>query len=269
MDNILRLFPQDKLDLLSETEEKEIFKKINDKARERILYAHIRLVVKICQKYQGYGLDLEDLVSEGCIGLFSAMDRFDENKGAKFSYYASFWIKQAIVRALSKQGRLIRLPAGITADFLNILKLYNIYKERGQEIPPKEETANKLKIPLQRVKNILGATEIFLRLDGPVSGSETNDRPSIEEIIEDKEATLPIERLVKAEKEVSLQKYLSKLSGREQIIIKERFGFESGREQTLREIAGRLNLSRERVRQIEARTIEKLKEMFDKETETQ
>lgn len=273
MNNILKAFPQDKLDLLSKEEEKKIFKNLKDcGARERILYSHVRMVVKLAKKYEGYGLDLEDLVSEGCAGLFLAMDHFDENKGAKFSYYASFWIKQAIIRGLAKHGRLIRLPAGITADFLNILKLFDTYEEKGKEHPSYKEVANKLKMPLQRVKNILDATKYLVFIDsqaGNESGNRSERDRLLGEAIEDKGAVLPIEKMEKEEREKALAKYISKLSERERVIIKERFGLIDGRGQTLREIAGKLELSRERVRQIEEQTLSKLKEMFDEETVTQ
>jgi RNA polymerase primary sigma factor len=265
MDNILKLFPQDKLQLLSKEEEEKIFENPTCEDRERIFLAHARLIVKFAKKYEGYGLDLEDLVSEGNIGLFKAIDHFDRKRGIKFSYYCSFWIKQRIIKALAKRGRLIRLPAGITSDFLNILKLYETYEMRGKENPSDEKVAAKLKIPLRRVKNILSATKNLVYIDSPVTGSTDGQRLTGESI-EDGECVLPFETIDKKEKLRSLEKYVRKLNIREQLIIKGRFGLADEGRQTLNQIAGGLKLSKERVRQIEAEIILKLKEMFHKES---
>lgn len=264
MDAILKLFNQEKLVNLTQDEEKSIFKKINDKTRERIVYAHARLVVKICRKYEGCGLDLEDLVSEGLTGLHRAIELFNPKKGIKFSYYCSFWVKQRVIKALSNQGRLIRLPPGITWDFLNILKYRASCEAKGRKNPSNEETAKKLKIPLGRVRNINNATRDFVYLDSPVKDYSQEDI-MFSSFIEDERAVLPFTSMAKENDLKVLSRCINKLNEREQLIIKNRFGLGDESEKTLQQLANRLKLSRERVRQIEEKTIWKLKEMFEEE----
>lgn len=266
MQDTLKLFNQNELQVLTESEEKNIFRKINSKSRERIIYAHARLVVKIAQRYEGCGLDLEDLVSEGFIGLLKAIDHFDPKRGAKFSYYCSFWVKQVIIKALANKGRLIRLPAGVTSDFLNILKFKS--SELGkQKSPTIEEISGELGLPLCRVKNIYNATRTVFRLDHPKEDSGSKNVASVGESIEDERATSPSMTAGETNDASLLLKYFNKLNKRERLIIANRFGLGGEEKWTLQKLSEKLSLSRERVRQIEEKTLLKLREMFEEDEE--
>lgn len=262
--NFLNLFPEGDMAFLSEREEVALFENLDCAAKEKILNSHVRLVVKLCRDYAGYGVDLEDLISEGCIGLYKAMNRFDHQKGARFSYYCVFWVKQAVINALANQSRQIRLPTGATIEYLKILKCIKAHKEEFAEEPPVKTIAKKTKISERRVAYIMVATRTLVSLNALISFDE--DERTFSDVIEDETNISPAETLEASDSVKRLNEFINRLTHRERIVLRNRFGLASGEEKTLAEIGKNLELTRERVRQIEAVAISKLKQMFKKGT---
>lgn len=260
--NILKMFQGEDANFLSQEQETFLFKNLDCNAREKILNSHIRLVVKLARDYSYYGLDLEDLISEGCVGLFRAIERFDCEKGARFSYYCTFWIKQSITKALADQSRTIRLPTGATTEYLKILKYIKEYKEKSTGQPSNEDISKGVGVSVNRVGYILDATRTSMSIDEPM---KDNDSRSVGEIIEDEKNVSPSKSIVWNDNLKLLKKFINKLNNREQYVINYRFGLEAYDEQTLAEIGQKLKITRERVRQIEDGAMKKLKIMFHKE----
>lgn len=261
-DNVLKMFSKEEMGFISREEEVGLFKRLDRAGRERLLNSHIRLVVKLAREYSGYGVDLEDLVSEGCIGLFRAIDRFDHTKGTRFSFYCVFWIKQAIVKALADQSRAIRLPTGATIEYLKILKFIKRYREAHAGEPSAQEIAESVDISANRVSYILAATEACISIHALVNGLEDT---AVYETIQDYRMVSPSTGAESADDVKMLRRFFNKLNKREQVVLSHRFGLFSNDEQTLAEIGGTLNLTRERVRQIEEESLLKLKNMLKKE----
>ena len=261
-ESVLKMFSEKDMVFISHEEEKGLFENLNCAAREKILNSHIRLVVKLAREYADYGVDLEDLVSEGCIGLFRAIDRFDPKKGARFSYYCAFWIKQFIIKALADQSRTIRLPTAAVTEYLKILSYCRKYREENAEEPTLQSISKGIGVAAHRVAYIQEATRTCVSIDMPLQDC---DNRTVGEVIEDEKNPSPSVTTERFDDIKILKKFISKLNRREQIVVNNRFGIISDEEETLAEIGKKLNITRERVRQIEEVAMEKLKSMFEME----
>jgi len=259
--NTLQLYLREigQVKLLTPAEEIVLAKRIkkgDEAAREHMIKANLRLVVKIARDYEGQGLPLLDLINEGNIGLMKGVERFDPTKGAKLSTYASWWIKQAIKRALSNQSKTIRLPDHVVDKLANIRRAEVKLHEILDRDPTDEELADFLNLDVRRVKIYRQASKAPVSLDAPLSD---DDSDQVSEIVADPNAVAPFERLVKETDTALLKEVLAGLTDREKAILAMRFGLNDGVEKTLEEIGKVFGVTRERIRQIESEALKKLR----------
>jgi len=250
--------------LLTPQEEVELaarIKKGDKKARERMIKANLRLVVKIAHDYENFGLPLLDLISEGNIGLMKAVERFDPAKGGKLSTYGSWWIKQSIKRALANQSKTIRLPVHLVDKISRMrktaLKLQEIF---GRE-PTDEELAEEMGMSVSRVAQMRTAAIRPASLDAPIGDDDTN---SFAEVVQDEAASTPYDNLEEKTVTAMLREMVKTLDERESTILCYRFGLDGGSEKTLEEVGERFGVTRERVRQIQNIALIKLRKMIEK-----
>lgn len=246
--------------LLSKDEELELAKKIetgDEVAKEQLIESNLRLVVSIAKKFSRIvGMDFLDMVQEGNAGLIKAAERFDYKKGFKFSTYATWWIRQAISRAVANQSRTIRVPVH-TMEILNKIKKFQILFEKEEGRPPTNlEISDNLNVPLERIDFILSSTKSPISLDVPVG--EEGDI-TIGGLIEDKGAVSPSTFTEQQDLQKQINKVLGNLTSKEETILRMRFGLNGYKQHTLEEVAKEFGVSRERIRQIEAKAIRKLK----------
>ena len=236
-------------------------KKGDKKAREQMIKANLRLVVKIARDYEGIGLPLLDLISEGNIGLMKAVERFDPKKGGKLSTYGSWWIKQSIKRALANQSKTIRLPVHLVDKISKMRRVaMKLQEELGRE-PTDEELADELDMTPTRVRQMRMAAIRPASLDAPIGDDESNN---FSEVVEDENAATPYEDLEDKTVSVMLQDMVKHLDDREATILRYRFGLDGGAEKTLEEVGEKFGVTRERVRQIQNLALRKLRKMIEK-----
>lgn len=249
------LTPQEEIELAAR------IKKGDKKAREQMIKANLRLVVKIARDYEGIGLPLLDLISEGNIGLMKAVERFDPAKGGKLSTYGSWWIKQSIKRALANQSKTIRLPVHLVDKISKMRRTaMRLQEELGRE-PTDDELGQELGTTASRVAQMRMAAVRPASLDAPIGDEDSNN---FAEVVQDESADTPYEQLEEKTVTRMLQEMVKTLDPREAIILRARFGLDGGPQKTLEEVGQKFGVTRERVRQIQNIALKKLRKMIER-----
>ena len=261
VDDPVRMYLKEigKVPLLSPDEEIELAKKIelgDEEAKKKLAESNLRLVVSIAKRYAGRGMQLLDLIQEGNLGLIKAVEKFDYRKGYKFSTYATWWIRQAITRAIADQARTIRIPVHMVETINRLVRIQRqLVQKLGREATP-EELAKELDMPVDRVREIMKISQDPVSLETPIGEEEDSH---LGDFIQDNNVEVPADAATYTLLHEQLMDVLSTLTEREQKVLRLRFGLDDGRPRTLEEVGRQFNVTRERIRQIEAKALRKLR----------
>ncbi|PKM47999.1 MAG: RNA polymerase sigma factor RpoD [Firmicutes bacterium HGW-Firmicutes-8] len=261
IDDPVRMYLKEigRVPLLTAIEEVELAKRMekgDEEAKRRLAEANLRLVVSIAKRYVGRGLLFLDLIQEGNLGLIKAVEKFDFRKGFKFSTYATWWIRQAITRAIADQARTIRIPVHMVETINKLIRVSRqLLQEYGRE-PSPEEIANEMDIPVERVREIMKIAQEPVSLETPIGEEEDSH---LGDFIEDQDAPAPAEAASFILLREQLEEVLETLTPREEKVLRLRFGLDDGRSRTLEEVGQEFGVTRERIRQIEAKALRKLR----------
>jgi RNA polymerase primary sigma factor len=265
-DDSVRLYLREigKIPLLSAEEELALAKRVvagDKKAKDEMAEANMRLVVSIAKRYVGRGLDLLDLIQEGNTGLLRAVEKFDPDKGFKFSTYATWWIRQAITRAIADQARTIRIPVHMVETINKLLRTQRRLTQELNREPTNEEIAQEMEIDVDKVEHIMKIKQDISSLDASIRDDEEDS--VLADFIEDEDTVSPEESATGQLLKEQVKDMLGALTEREQKILKLRFGLEDGKSHTLEEVGQEFSVTRERIRQIEAKALAKLRKHRD------
>ena len=261
LDDPVRMYLKEigKVPLLSPEEEIELAKRMelgDENARKRLAEANLRLVVSIAKRYVGRGMQFLDLIQEGNLGLIKAVEKYDYSKGFKFSTYATWWIRQAITRAIADQARTIRIPVHMVETINKLIRVSRqLLQELGRE-PTPEEIAKEMDMSVERVREILKISQEPVSLETPIGEEEDSH---LGDFIQDDNVPVPADAAAFTLLKEQLVEVLSTLTDREQKVLRLRFGLDDGRARTLEEVGKEFNVTRERIRQIEAKALRKLR----------